>query len=80
MSLVLGQIGEAIGAADRVAADPSATDKQLIDAFCGLQNCRAGFMEEVPEIEGWHRFMARALAGLGPEAGFEVVHERFSSR
>lgn len=80
VGLVMGQMGEAIEAAERVVAEPEATDKQLIDAFCELQNRKAGFMEEVPEIEGWHMFMAREQAGLGPEAGFKVFHERFSSR
>ncbi|VVE44901.1 CerR family C-terminal domain-containing protein [Pandoraea fibrosis] len=80
LSLVMGQMGEAIESAERVVADPNATDKQLMDAFCELQNRKAGFMEEVPEIDGWHMFMAREQAGLGPEAGFKVFHERFSSR
>ncbi|MFK0377492.1 CerR family C-terminal domain-containing protein [Pandoraea sp. NPDC090278] len=80
LGLVLGQMGEAIESAERVMADPDATDKQLIDAFCELQNRKAGFMEEVPEIEGWNMFMAREQAGLGPEAGFKVFHDRFSRR
>ncbi|VVE44340.1 hypothetical protein PHO31112_04319 [Pandoraea horticolens] len=80
LSLVLGQMGEAIESAERVVADPDATDKQLMDAFCELQNRKAGFMEEVPEIDGWHMFMAREQAGLGPEAGFKAFHERFSRR
>ncbi|MDM8358648.1 CerR family C-terminal domain-containing protein [Pandoraea communis] len=80
LGLVLGQMGEAIESAERVVADPDATDKQLMDAFCELQIRKAGFMEEVPEIDGWHMFMAREQAGLGPEAGFKAFHERFSSR
>ncbi|EON10983.1 TetR family transcriptional regulator [Pandoraea sp. SD6-2] len=80
LGLVLGQMGEAIESAERVVADPGATDKQLMDAFCELQIRKAGFMEEVPEIDGWHMFMAREQAGLGPEAGFKAFHERFSSR
>ncbi|VVE88783.1 CerR family C-terminal domain-containing protein [Pandoraea bronchicola] len=80
VELVLGKMGTAIEAAERLMADPDATDEQLMDAFCELQNRKAGFMEEVPEIDGWHMFMAREQAGLGPEAGFKVFHERFSSR
>ncbi|APD11363.1 hypothetical protein UC34_17725 [Pandoraea vervacti] len=80
LELVLAQMGEAIDAAECVVADPNATDKQLIDAFCELQHRKGGFMEKGPEIEGWHMFMAREQAGLGPEAGFKVFHERFSSR
>ncbi len=80
LGLVLGQMGGAIESAERVVQDQDSTDKQLIDAFCELQNRKAGFMEEVPEIDGWHMFMAREQAGLGPEAGFKVFHDRFSSR
>ncbi|VVE33375.1 CerR family C-terminal domain-containing protein [Pandoraea nosoerga] len=80
VDLVWSQMGEAIEAAERTVADPGATDRQLIDAFCALQERKAGFVEEIPEIEGWHMFMAREQAGLGPEAGFKVFHERFSSR
>lgn len=80
VGLVMGQMGEAIEAAERVLANPDSTDRQLIDAFLELQNRKSGFMEEVPEVEGWHMFMAREQAGLGPEAGFKVFHERFSSR
>ncbi len=80
VGLVMGQMGEAIEAAERVLANPDSTDRQLIDAFLELQNRKSGFLEEVPEVEGWHMFMAREQAGLGPEAGFKVFHERFSSR
>ncbi|ODP32459.1 CerR family C-terminal domain-containing protein [Pandoraea sp. ISTKB] len=80
LELVLGQMGEAIELAEQVVADPNATDEQLIDAFCELQSRKGGFMEKSPEIEGWHMFMAREQAGLGPDAGFKVFHDRFSSR
>lgn len=78
--LILGQMSAAIEAAEQVLIDPASTDRQLIDAFLELQNRKAGFMEEVPEIDGWHMFMAREQAGLGPEAGFKVFHERISRR
>ncbi|AHN77087.1 MULTISPECIES: CerR family C-terminal domain-containing protein [Pandoraea] len=78
--LILGQMSAAIEAAEQVLIDPASTDRQLIDAFLELQNRKAGFMEEVPEIDGWHMFMAREQAGLGPEAGFKVFHERVSRR
>ncbi|MGD1327794.1 CerR family C-terminal domain-containing protein [Pandoraea pnomenusa] len=78
--LILGQMSAAIEAAAQVLIDPASTDRQLIDAFLELQNRKAGFMEEVPEIDGWHMFMAREQAGLGPEAGFKVFHERVSRR
>lgn len=80
LELVLGQMGEAIESAERIVADPKATDKALIDAFCELQHRKGGFMERGPELEGWNMFIAREQAGLGPEAGFKVFHERFSSR
>ncbi|ANC43613.1 CerR family C-terminal domain-containing protein [Pandoraea pnomenusa] len=78
--LILGQMSAAIEAAEQVLIDPASTDRQLIDAFLELQNRKAGFMEEVPEIDGWHMFMAREQAGLGPEAGFKVFHGRVSRR
>ncbi|VVE46216.1 putative HTH-type transcriptional regulator YbiH [Pandoraea pneumonica] len=80
VELVWKQLGDAVMAAEAVLADASATDKQLIDAFCALQNQKAGFLEDVPQIDGWHMFMAREQAGLGPDAGFKVFHERVSQR
>jgi len=80
VDVVWTQLGEAVIAAEAVIADPAAGDARLIDAFCALQDRKAGFLEDVPQIDGWHMFMAREQAGLGPDAGFKVFHERLSRR
>jgi TetR/AcrR family transcriptional regulator, regulator of cefoperazone and chloramphenicol sensitivity len=72
-------MSEVISETERLLAT-DADDDTLIDAFCAIQAQLAELMFTAPDAGEWRLFMARQQAGMGPAAGFQMVHERVSRR
>src|SRR5215469_12289085 len=72
-------VGEVVNEGER-ALHAGASDSALIEAYCAIQAQMADFMFTASDANEWRLFLARQQAGMGPEAGFQILHERLSKR
>ena len=68
-----------VGEAERLL-EGGANDAALIEAYCAIQHQIAEFMCTAPATSDWRLFLARQQAGMGLEAGFELIQQRFNKR
>ena len=68
-----------VGQAER-ALRAGANDAALIEAYCAIQAQMADFMFTASDANEWRLFVARQQAGMGPKAGFQILHEQVSKR
>jgi AcrR family transcriptional regulator len=72
LSAVVGQAANALAS--------QASEDTLIDAFCAIQAQAAEWMFMPRDADDWRLFMARQQAGLGPAAGFQLIHQQVNQR
>lgn len=69
-----------VAAHAELALAENASDAELIERFCALQEQLAEFMFTVKDAEDWRLFMARLQSGEGPPAGFQFIYQHVSGR
>ena len=62
------------------AVEEGASDDQLIESYCDIQEHLARFMFNSDEADEWRLFMARMQSGEGPAAAFQAIYQKVNGR